>query len=351
MTLDRHTVTSDVEREALEFLDRARKLRGLSSTQFKRIEDRLTHTIRPRRRRPWVPALAAFCLVLVAGTAVAHGVDLSRLPLIGALFPAHRQRPATETPGPRKQPARVPSVTAAPAGVMVPQTPPAVISMPSSVDASRQAQPALPSGLEPVATRTARSRSEATRSLSLASPRSGGRQTEPADRGTGHEDVVRAGPSPIVETAPIRAPTIDTRPRRAFGIAPTDPAAEPIQAESRSFSAALAEWHRDHDARAALAALDHHERRFRGGQMQLEARLLRAEILLQQGHEREALALLDSMYLPELPRGRELQTVRGELRIKYGRCVEGRRDLDSVLAKNSTDLLARRAARAISLCP
>jgi hypothetical protein len=85
--------------------------------------------------------------------------------------------------------------------------------------------------------------------------------------------------------------------------------------------------------------------------MQLEARLLRAEILLQKGREREALALLDRMYLPALPRGRELQTVRGELRIKYGRCTEGRLDLDEVLSKDRTDGLARRAARAISLCP
>jgi len=162
---------------------------------------------------------------------------------------------------------------------------------------------------------------------------------------------VLANPNPIVEPKPVRAPTIDTVPRVALGIAPTGRAVEPIQAESRSFSAALAEWHRDHDAKAALAALDGHERKFPGGQMQLEARLLRAEILLQQGREQEGLALLDRMYLPELPRGRELQTVRGELRIKYGRCTEGRRDLDEVLAKDRTDGLARRAARAISLCP
>lgn len=296
MTLDRHSVTSDVERESLEFLNRARKLRGLSSTQFQRIEYRLTHTIRPKRRRLWVPALAAFCLVLIAGTAIAHVVDLSRLPLIGALFTAHRQSPAPETPHARKQPARVPSVAVAPAGVVA-------------------------------------------------------HQTEPSDRGAVHEDVVRAIPSPIVEPEPVRTPTIAPRPRMALRTSPTGPAAEPIQAESRSFSAALAEWHRDHDAKAALAALDGHERSFPGGQMQLEARLLRAEILLQQGREREALALLDSMYLPELPRGRELQTVRGELRIKYGRCTEGRRDLDEVLAKDRTDGLARRAARAISLCP
>ena len=279
MTLDRHSVTSDVERESLEFLNRARKLRGLSSIQFQRIEHRLTHTIPPKRRRLWVPALAAFCLVLIAGTAVAHGVDLSRLPLIGALFTAHRQSPAPETPRARKQPTEAASVAAAPAG------------------------------------------------------------------------AVARSPSPIVRPEPVRAPTIAPRPRVAIGTSPTVPAAEPIQAESSSFSAALAEWHRDHDANAALAALEVHERRFPGGQMQLEARLLRAEILLQQGREREALTLLDRMYLPALPRGRELQTVRGELRIKYSRCAEGRRDLDEVLAKDRTDGLARRAARAISLCP
>jgi predicted negative regulator of RcsB-dependent stress response len=126
---------------------------------------------------------------------------------------------------------------------------------------------------------------------------------------------------------------------------------DPILAESQSFSKALAQWHRDHDATAALAALEAHKRLFSGGQMQLEARLLRAEILLQQGREPEGLALLDSLQLPGLPRGRELQTVRGELRIKYGRCAEARRDLDYVLAKGTTDALARRAARAISLCP
>ncbi len=351
MTLDRLSVTSGVERESLEFLNRARKLRGLSSTQFQRIEYRLTHTIRPKRRRLWVPALAAFCLVLIAGTAVAHVVDLSRLPFIGALFPAHRQSLALETTGPRKQHAHVPSVAVAPAGVNLPPPPPAVIATLSPVETSQKAQPALPSGLAPVATRTARSGSETARSLSFASPRSAERQTETSDRGAIHEAVVLANPSPIVEPKPIRAPTIDTVPRVALGIAPTGQAVEPIQAESRSFSAALAEWHRDHDAKAALAALDGHERRFPGGQMQLEARFLRAEILLQQGREREGLALLDSMYLPELPRGRELQTVRGELRIKYGRCTEGRRDLDEVLAKDRTDGLARRAARAISLCP
>jgi hypothetical protein len=126
---------------------------------------------------------------------------------------------------------------------------------------------------------------------------------------------------------------------------------DPISAESRSFSAALAEWHRDHNAGAALAALDLHERKFPHGQIRLEAKLLRAEILLQQGREREALGLLDSVSLSGVPRGREIETVRGELRVKYGRCTEGRRDLEHVLAKDWADALGRRAARAILLCP
>ena len=63
------------------------------------------------------------------------------------------------------------------------------------------------------------------------------------------------------------------------------------------------------------------------------------------------LQLLDSVPLAGVPRARELLTVRGELRIKFGLCQEGRRDLDAVLAKDTTDGFAARASRAIRLCP
>jgi hypothetical protein len=362
MNLYRRSVTPDVEREALAFLRRARKLRGLSPAQLQRVEYRLIHSMRPNRRRLWVPALAALCLVLIAGTAVAHVVDLSRLPIIGALFPIHGPSRARKTLRVRSLPSPGPSFAAAPADVDVPTTPPAAIVKPSSVETFRKAQPIPPSGLVPAATSTAESGSKVARSLNFASPRGAGRHTEPSNRGAVDQDLagsgtpgggtkVRASANPVVEPEPVRAPTVDTAPHMPRGMGPTSPAGNPILAESRSLSAALAQWHRDHDAQAALAALDIHERRFPTGQMQLEAKLLRAEILLQQGREREGLALLDSMYLPDLPRGRELQTVRGELRIKHGRCTEGRRDLDHVLAKDRTDVLARRAAHAISLCP
>jgi hypothetical protein len=361
MTFEHRFTSSDGEREALEFLGRARKLRGLSPMQFQRIEYRLAHKNRPNIKRIWIPALAVFCLVLIAGTAVARVVDLSRLPLIGPLFPARSSSPTPETLHPRTS--RGPSVVVPPAvppaGVGVPATPPAAIAAPSSVETSRNAVPSsgsVPADATPVV------KSGSARNLSFAAPRGPARYTEPGDRGVVHEDITESK-TPVVEEVrsgrniepePVRVPIIDTRPRLAGGMASTNPVEEqidPIMAESRSFSAAVAKWHRDHNADATLAALVAHERRFPGGQMQLETRLLRAEILLQQGHEREGLALLDSLSLLGLPRGRELQTVRGELRIKYGRCLDGRQDLDYILAKDRTDALARRAARAISLCP
>jgi len=133
------------------------------------------------------------------------------------------------------------------------------------------------------------------------------------------------------------------------------PAAEreenPIVAESRSFASVIEPWHRTRNASTTLALLDAHERRYPSGHMRLESRVLRAEILLAEGHESEALKILDSMALSGIPRGRELQTVRGELRIKAGRCSEGKRDLGDVLEKGVADALAKRASQAISHCP
>ena len=83
----------------------------------------------------------------------------------------------------------------------------------------------------------------------------------------------------------------------------------------------------------------------------MESRLLRAEILLAQGRERESLALLDQVTIAGSPRARELFTVRGELRIKLGRCRDGRADLGEVLAKGMADAFARRATEALAHCP
>ena len=171
--------------------------------------------------------------------------------------------------------------------------------------------------------------------------------------------------SPVVPAVkPVSEPKdVSQGPRRTLALhdpgdshrAAPPPAAEkeenPIVAESRSFASVIEPWHRTRNASTTLALLDAHERRYPSGHMRLESRVLRAEILLAEGHESEALKILDSMALSGIPRGRELQTVRGELRIKAGRCSEGKRDLGDVLEKGVADALAKRASQAISHCP
>jgi len=347
MTCDEHLAASDGERESLEFLRKGRKLRGLSPAQLERIERRLAQPGRPARRKIWLPALAALCLVLLGGTALARVVDLSHLPVVGFLFPSHApirvgSRPALPGANHRGK-AWKPSQ-----GFHVSR----LAARPSarSEENIRPAEPAT----------TTLTRPQEPAAATSAKPRIP-RAWVPKERAPAHEEIApleapsteraRGSEEAFGAPAPFRAPAVGAWPREARPIPPAPLPEDPISVESRSFSAALAQWHRDHNAAAALAALDAHERRFPHGQIQLEATLLRAEIYLRQSREREALLLLDGVSLPGLPRGRELQTVRGELRIKYGRCADGRRDLEHVLAKDKADALGRRAARALSLCP
>jgi hypothetical protein len=125
----------------------------------------------------------------------------------------------------------------------------------------------------------------------------------------------------------------------------------PIVAESHSLASVIEPWHRTRNASTALALLDAHEQHYPNGRLNVETRMLRAEIYLTQGREADALAVLDTIVLSGIPRVRELQTVRGELRIKAGRCVEGKRDLGEVLEKNLADSLAKRAVQALHHCP
>jgi len=328
---------SPEEREALAFLRRARKLRGLTPAHFQRIERRLEPSSRPRRRPRWRPALVVLFVALVAGTAVAGIADLSRLPLVGT-FLRRAERPGVPVPAATvKRPAEATARAhaEAPAAEVVASRPEAPPPAPPSRPSSHRAGP--------VEARTDREGSRAGDPTLMALGAPQGRA--PAVRATLVEPVTSppSAPAPIPEASSGSS-------RRAASASGGHPA-DPLTEESRSFSSALARWHRDHDAEGALEALDAYDRRFPRGQIQVEARILRAEVLLSRGREGEGLAALDQVPLSGLPRGRELATVRGELRVKHGRCVEGRRDLSDVLAKGSADGLGRRAARAIRLCP
>jgi hypothetical protein len=306
--------------EGLTFLHQARDTRGLRPWQVDLIERRLFEREERSRRRALWPALAALALVLAASAtlAVAQG-GLRALPLIGTLF-ALPSVPATtpskpdkcRRPAPPKLPAenRLPADPSGPAPSLAPM--PEAVSHPSPVVEPVSAEALqVPAPVHQAAT--------VPRPLALRAPLA-------PHAGAGLEET--SAPTPIVAREE-----------------------NPIVAESHSLASVIEPWHHTHNASVALALLDAHERRYPHGHMHVETRVLRAEIYLAQGREGEALAVLDSVALAGLPRGRELQVVRGELRIKAGRCPEGKRDLGEVLEKSVADALAKRATQALHHCP
>jgi hypothetical protein len=293
------------EKRALRLLHGVRHLRGLTPEQVRQIASRLDAAVVPVRRRSLLPVLAILALLLSAGTAVAWTTGtLRRLPVVRALFTSVRM--ARRPPSPAMAGATVrPMENAAPE-----ERPPT--ADPEELEAWKPPRREdNPASVPPPGRRRA---SNAPAALAA--------RREPAASGESSKPPA---------TAPLSADN-------------------PIAREGESFANVLRSWRRDHDGRAALSALDLHDRGFALGQMALESRLLRVEILLSEGRDRDALALLDQLALGKanVPRGRELLTVRGELRIKAGRCDDGRADLASI--GGGTDGLAERARNALTYC-
>ena len=292
------------DERGLRLLQRARGLHGLTREQVDRIASRLEAPVAATRRRLLVTVPAAVALLLSAGTALAWATGtLQRLPVVRAFV----------APRPMAPRAGGPSRPIHSGEAVAPMSPAAAAERGATVEGGP------PSTAE-------------DRPL----PASGQRPGPARPVAVAHErrDRVAAGPPPS-----------------AAALARTDAAPESsIAREGESFADILRRWRRDHDGRAALVALDFHDRSFAGGQLALESRLLRVEVLLSGGHDREALAILDGMAIDHVnvPRGRELLTVRGELRIKAGRCEEGRADLASI--RSGADALGERARNALTYC-
>ena len=304
------TVDEAQDERGRRLLQKARGLRGLGHDQVRRIASRLQAEGAPARRRRLVPIVATLAVLLSAGTAFGWATGtLQRLPLVGALFTLHS---AGSRAGTRPAPG---SLRVAP-----PAEQPTVAGS-DDVAASRAAHMAAP---------------PARRRGVFGHPALGP-QPQPQPQPDDERDRIASSSSPIPAAVP----------RTGTPVAPDNP----IVREGESFATVLRGWRRDHDGQAALAALDLHDRTFPGGQMALESRLLRVEILLAEHRDRDALAILDGLPLGKvnLPRGRELLTVRGELRVRAGRCDDGRADLAAVLG--GSDILAERARNAITHCP
>ena len=323
---------SDLAQEGLAFLHQARPIRVLRPSEVERIARRLGRRDHSRRRTLLWPAMAAFGLVLIAGTtlAVAKG-GLHSLPIVGPLFgPLFAPGPSTgesksskhRRPGVSKAALDRPSVTSASAIAPAVQPIPAPSENVPAPNGELVRAP-LPEPVTTVgpATHPVRPAHPYPRNVSLVA----------------HGGLRERAPAAQLPASSMPAPASEEK--------------KTIAEESRSFASVIEPWHRTRDAGTTLTLLDAHERRYPSGHMQLESRVLRAEIYLAQGRERESLSVLDTLSLAGLPRARELHAVRGELRIKAGRCTEGRQDLDEVLAKGVADSLAKRAASAISHCP
>lgn len=311
-----HRDASRQEWQALVFLHQARTVRDLDPAQVARVARRLRRSeVRPRRALLW-PALAVVVLTMVAGAAlaVAQG-GLHALPIVSSLF-------SPEPPSHRKD---------VPHGRHVRVLPKASVPDPSMVGSSSALSPSSEPTVTPAPTAPAVPPHAAPQQGEAATPLPSPRE-------------------PQRRVAP-REPETFIAYHRERGSDRSGEAQDPIVAEGRSFAAVIESWHHRHDADAALGLLDAHEHRFPAGGMGIEARVLRAEILLAQSREADALNVLETVSLWRLPRARELQTVRGELLAKAGRCPEARADLGSVLEKNVADGLAQRAARALSHCP
>jgi hypothetical protein len=316
---DGSEIGASIEQEGLTFLRQARRVRDLDPARVERIARRLRKPA-ARSRRLW-PALVAAGLALVAGATLAVAQNgLSGLPIVGALF---SPKPKTAPAEPRRARALPRRSDVAPSGehtapAALPPAEPSVAPLPTTTPSATSAE--LPLALHPHQTTTP------------ALPRS--EQLERVALRDGRRDVGDREHTRPAET-PSRSESTE----------------EPIVEESRAFAEVIESWRRQRDAGRSLVLLEAYERSYPTGHMRLEARLLRAEIYLAEGHRDAALSVLDSMSLAGLPRARELKTVRGELRVEAGHCREARADLGNVLEVSMTDALARRATRALAHCP
>jgi len=185
-------------------------------------------------------------------------------------------------------------------------------------------------------------------------------RSKPAAKHSGETVVLPPPAQP--PTVPASEPRASLPARRAPrqdspGVSPPAPSSDgvpdesPVSAEARSLAQALSLWRREKNGDAALSLLDAHERRFSHGALSVESKVARAEILLALARRDHALRVLDSLGLIGLPRARELETLRGELRVEAGRCREARADLSRVLEGTRDDDLGRRARAALARCP
>jgi hypothetical protein len=156
-------------------------------------------------------------------------------------------------------------------------------------------------------------------------------------------DPVSSPPAATAEPAaaitppppPAVAPASPARPAAAPAHPAIQLARKEVPSDQALFAQAMHRLRSEGNPAAALAMLQEHGRSYPGSALAGERTSLEVESLLALHRSREALALLDTLSLDELPRSGERFVVRGELRAAARRWIEAGADFDRALSRVS----------------
>lgn len=316
---DRQPGAAVPEDRAAEMIRRALVPGEPDAGVLARIEQNLRLPRRTRGRKLVALRLAVAAMFLVAGVATAKAYELARR---AGWF--ERTQPAAP-------PAGVPTRPPSPKGLGKAQ---AAAPGPNASADSQEPAPqtvevvtAVPSPQLSGAVVATPPQARAARRVAVVDPSQS--SSPPASRN--RHQAEPALTSAIEEKKAFEPPSVEARQSRSQQ-KPTDAAtmAGPSD-EIHALDLPVGLLRRDHNAAAALPALDAYLSRYPRGVLNHEARLARIDALLMLDRAQEALAALDALPLDNRRRSTELQVVRGELRAPKD-CAGAEADFTAALA-------------------
>jgi hypothetical protein len=303
-----------------ELWERARP-EGLPPEAIRRVRARLMSAVRTPARVRRVPGWAMTALLLLVGGVA--GASVTTL-VIGARTTPARVATQVATSSPGKVRGRSARRDPAPP---LPAVEPAVGE--PAVDA-----PAVAPAAETIAPVPAAPRRIATKAPT-SSPTSS-RSPTPS-----------LSPSP---SSPPPHPPSPPAPSLSPPPAPPPPPVEAIAVEANLLGAALRALRQNNSPARALALLDRYAAQFPAGALGAEATLARVDSLRRLGQDQPLRELLEERPITKMPRARELQVLRGELRLRAGQPREAASDFDAILAGSAEDDLGARALYGRASC-
>jgi TolA-binding protein len=153
----------------------------------------------------------------------------------------------------------------------------------------------------------------------------------------------------IDSTSPTSVPEPFIAPLPSRPSSPSAASSTAVSDEVRQLDQAMARLRRDHDAAAALAALDSYLDRYPHGALKQEAQLARIDSLLMLGRNQQALRELEVVRLGRGLRSTELLVVRAELRAMHD-CRQAELDFTAALGRGPDAPLLERILYGRGVC-